>query len=177
LCYAAGLLARKFNILPQSFDCLRLASSCYDLHRQESGWLQPLPDRLRSLAQEPRTINLDGGLSRLKDADLYAVTAFLRTTKSKRQEILFTQAARDKFFPDFNELKRDCTNAPWFKSEKGRDTVRRQIRKGRSKEAVYRFYLPPHAKSANDEEEEECSNVGEPLGLRAPRRGAACSSI
>jgi hypothetical protein len=143
ICYAAGKLAQKFKILPARLDCLRAAVVSYSLHLDDRRWLHALPDRLRWLAREPDVIDLDRRLPRLSTADLYGVTAFLRTNRSGRREILFTQAARDRFFPDFDALKYEPENAGLFKSEKGRDTVRRQIRKGKKKEAVYRFYLPP----------------------------------
>jgi hypothetical protein len=143
LCYVAGRLAQRFKILPVSFDCLRAAVTCYNLHREEARPLLQLPRRLSWLAQLDGVVDLDSGRPRLTDSQLHAVTAFLRTTRQGRREILFTQTSRDRFFPDFEALKRDPENTQWFKSEKGRDTARRFIREGGKKDPVYRFYLPP----------------------------------
>jgi hypothetical protein len=158
LCYAAGALAQEFKVLPASFDCLRAAVNAYCLHRDERRYLQALPDRLLRLARQPQVIDLDNGLPRLRSAELYGVTAFLRTARNRRREILFTQAARDRFFPDFDALKRDPEYRDLFKSEKGRDTVRRQIRKGKRKESVYRFYLPPDEREDEDDDDLEWSS-------------------
>ena len=155
LCYAGGALAQQFKVLPRTFDCLRAAVTCYNLYREDAHWLQPLPHRLRRLSKDPHVVDLDNGLPRLSNTDLYAVAAFLKTTKTKRREILFLQASRDRFFPDFDALKRDPANGGLFKSEKGRDTVRRRIRKGKGKEAVYRFYLPPDAPDDDDDNDDE----------------------
>jgi hypothetical protein len=142
LSYAAGMLAQRFKVLPEEFDCLAAAAATYRLYQEEPRFLLELRSRLRSISDKSGVIDLDKGLPTLSRPELHNVPAFVRTAKNKRREILFTQAGRDRFFPDFDILKRDPENHQWFKSEQDRDTVRRHIRAGKDKEPVYRFFLP-----------------------------------
>jgi hypothetical protein len=142
LSYAAGMVAKGYNILPSGFQCLAAAKACYSLYRAAVRPLLPLPQRLIEIARRADVIDLDNGLVKMSDAKLQRAPPFRRTTRSGRREILFTQAQRDRFFPDFREIKRDRAFSRWFKCDKKRSTVRRQLRQDNKKDPVYRFFLP-----------------------------------
>jgi len=142
LSYAAGMIAKGYNILPSGFKCLAAAKACYNLYRTTVRPLLPLPQRLVEIAKRRDVVDLDGGLMKMSDAKLRRAKPFLRTTRSGRREILFTQLQRDWFFPDFREIRRDPTFGNWFKSDRKRSTVRRFVRQGEKKDPVYRFFLP-----------------------------------
>lgn len=123
------------------FQCLAAAKAYYNLYRAAVRPLLPLPQRLIEIARRTDVIDLDNGLIKMSDATLKRAPPFRRTTRSSRREILFIQAQRGRFFPDFREIKRDRAFSRWFKCDKKRSTVR-QLRQGNKKDPVYRFFLP-----------------------------------
>jgi hypothetical protein len=130
-----------YGVLPKGTNCLAACRACYNLHRTAARPLPELPERLLQISRQAGLVDLDKGLPDLTDEELKKVPAFIRTSRSGRGEILFTQTSRDRFFPDFEECKRQGIAACLFKSEKKRNTVRRRIRLRNKKDVLYRFFL------------------------------------
>lgn len=101
------MIAKGYRVLPAGFKCLAAAKACYNLYRAAVRPLLPLPQRLSEIARRGDVINLDQGVTKMSAAQLRRAGPFLHTTRSGRIELLFTQAQRDRFFPDFTEIKRN----------------------------------------------------------------------
>ncbi len=105
LVYAAGVLARRYGILPKDFDCLGAALHCYTNFRNTVPIRQHLAERLTEIADRPETIKIDRrNLVELSDRKVAKAGAFIRKVKGETL-LLMTTAFGQKMFPDWNALR------------------------------------------------------------------------
>jgi hypothetical protein len=143
LVYAAGLLAKRYGVLPEAFKCLAAARYCYRMHLASARIVPPFRDRLIALARRADVVNIDEvGLSRMSKAELDEVDAFLRTNRSNEVELLLTKASLRRAFPDWTDVKRDREVRDLLVHDRGRLKLKRKVRRNRKYDWVYCFRLP-----------------------------------
>ena len=143
LLFAAGEFAKAHGILPANWDCMAACIAGYRNYLTQLPHHTPLAARLLAIAQRPETLDLRGrALPELSDDDLHRHGAFLNKGVSGRIELLFTDAIRRQFFPDWNTLRQSAEFRASNLSGRDRRTTQRQVRQGRRKERFIAFVLP-----------------------------------
>jgi hypothetical protein len=144
LVYAAGILAKRYGVLPKEFRCLGAALHCYTNFRSTVPIQQPLANRLIAIANRPETIKIDRkSLPQLSDCEVEKACAFIRTVKGESL-LLMTTAFGQKMFPDWNALRGSADFAALNRSNdrrRGRGFHCR-IRSNKTSDWFYCFKLP-----------------------------------
>jgi hypothetical protein len=142
LVLAAGRLAQRYGALPKRFRCIGAATEAYRLYRSHSRPLPPFRERLEALLVHPRAIDLDTTkLTRMSEKKLDKVAVFVRTNRRREREFLLTEKALFRICPDWRSLKHQPEAQALWHRDKGRNTQRRRVRKGR-RDWLFRFVLP-----------------------------------
>lgn len=143
LFFAVGQIAKRRNILPDTWDCMAACVAAYRNYQAQLPECTPLTARLAMIASRPETLNLCGRKPpRLTDEQVDRHGAFIRQGKNGRTELLLTDATTEHYFPDWRSLSMTSE----FKSLNLRDadhrTKQRQVRASHKKERFVCFVLP-----------------------------------
>lgn len=143
LVYAAGRLAKAYGALPKSLNCMKATVACYDANRTKTAGQAPFLERLRALAANPKTLRVDpNNLQHFTDSELAKFPAILRADRRGNDELLLTPAALLRAFPNKNLMLRDPSLKGIINHDKGRVTVKRRLRLGKTSDRVVWFMLP-----------------------------------
>ncbi len=144
LLYAAGVLAKRWDILPKKWQCMSACVAGYRNYQAQLPAQTPLLTRLATIAARSQTMDLrEGDRPSLTDEQIEEAGAFLITGVGGRVELLITHDLRSEYFPDWLKLQ----NTTEFQALNLRDrehaTKQRQVRTERKKERFFCFKLPP----------------------------------
>ena len=144
LAYAAGMLARRYGVLPEDLQFLKSVTTVYKLNRALGGPPLSHIDRLRRLTLRKGVIHVDR--KRLRDistANLNKAPALVRLNQKGEKEILLTERQFSRAFPLHLDFFRDPeVQAVMRKDADGRRTVKRTVRTNKRQERLYCFLLP-----------------------------------
>lgn len=143
LVYAAGLLAKRYGILPDRFECFAAARHCFRLHFGSARILPPFRERLLKSIEQHGVIDLDEvALTKMTGEELVAVPVFLKTNKSGDREAIFTRKALLRAFPDWLQIEDTVEVGEVHSHDKKRHTRKRRVRLNSKFEWAYCFTLP-----------------------------------
>jgi hypothetical protein len=141
--YAAGCFAKLHAILPEGWNCLNACVAGYRNYQAQLPADTPLASRLLAIARRPETLDLrTQEVPRLSSPQVEEHGSFLRSGTGGRLELLFTEAIKHRYFPDWGQI----SGTSEFRAMNLRDadhaTKQRRIRRGARLERYFCFVLP-----------------------------------
>lgn len=137
----AGALAKRFRILPDEWEPMNAAMTCYQryLASQQMAEARPVVDILRSYLAQPEIVDLDAGLPELTDEAFALVPGFRRTTPTGVQ-LWVPPDAINRLFPDWTR-RQDSADILAYLDRDGRHYgKKRRVRRGADKIRTFVFH-------------------------------------
>jgi hypothetical protein len=145
LIMAAGLLAKKYGVLPAAYDCEAAAMSAYRLFLASTKRVS-YDERLLTYASDPAVLDMDSlGLKHVSAKQFRTAPGFIRSHRDGHREFIVNRETFQNAFPDWRSLLNDPEVDHYLQKEgrRGeRKLVKRELRRGHPNDRFYCFTLP-----------------------------------
>lgn len=141
LVYAAGILGKRYGVLPKSWKCGPAVLSCYRDFRTGGAVARTFDELLEDVASSPDALHLGRDHNRASSKQISRAEVIVRHKPGLR-EIMIRPEHLAKHLPAWRALRRRPDAMVRLQKEKGHDAIKRKLHKKLPATRFYCFILP-----------------------------------